>query len=225
MQPDTHPDEVRLREAMVAHVRACGVRDPRVLSALRQVRRHRFLPGPRADLVSAYGDHPADIGHQQTISQPYIVGHMTELLQLEPGDRVLEVGTGCGYQAAVLAACGACVFTLEVLPELADHARQVLAAEGFAQVRVRTGNGWLGWPEEAPFDAILVACAPAAVPPALPAQLAESARLVIPVGTGEQQLEVLTRRRGRIERVHDLPVRFVPMLELSGSPTTRLDPP
>jgi protein-L-isoaspartate(D-aspartate) O-methyltransferase len=225
MPTDPHPDEVGLREAMVAHVQACGVRDARVLAALRQVRRHRFLPGPRCDLVSAYGDHPADIGHQQTISQPYIVGHMTELLRLKPGDRVLEVGTGCGYQAAVLAACGATVYTIEVLPTLADHARQVLAAEGFPQVQVRTGNGWLGWPEEAPFDAILVACAPAAVPPALPAQLAEGARLVIPVGVSAQELVVITRRYGQLERSPDLPVRFVPMLELPAPLTPRADPP
>lgn len=225
MPADVHPDEVRLREAMVAHVQACGVCDVRVLAALRQVRRHRFLPAPRADLVSAYGDHPADIGHQQTISQPYIVGHMTELLRLRPGARVLEVGTGGGYQAAVLAACGATVYTIEVLPTLAEHARQVLAAEGFPQVQVRTGNGWLGWPEEAPFDAILVACAPASIPPALPAQLAEGARLVIPIGVSAQELVVITRRHGRLERAADLPVRFVPMLELPGSPTLCPDPP
>ena len=177
--------EARMRDAraaMVEVIRGRDVDDERVLSAMLAVRRHVFFPTPVAEPYIAYGDFPCPIGWNATISQPYIVAYMTARLALRPGERVLEIGTGSGYQAAVLAALGVKVWSLEVVPELADHARRTLAAEGFSGVQIRCANGYGGWCEAAPFDAILATCAPAAVPGELVAQLAEGGRMILPVG-------------------------------------------
>ncbi|NIP78457.1 MAG: protein-L-isoaspartate(D-aspartate) O-methyltransferase [Gemmatimonadetes bacterium] len=200
-----------LRRAMVRRqIEARGVRDEAVLRAMRTVPRHRFVPG--ADAASAYGDRPLPIGHGQTISQPYIVAFMAEAADIEPGDRVLEIGTGSGYGAAVLAELAGEVYTIEIVPELAARAGEVLAREGYANVHVRAGNGWLGWPEHAPYDAIVVTAAPERVPPALVEQLAVGGALVIPVGDWVQTLRVLRKTPDGLREEASLPVRFVPMV-------------
>jgi len=200
--------EARLR--MVAEqIEARGVREPAVLAALRAVPRHLFVP---AELrASAYNDGPLAIGHGQTISQPYVVAFMTEAARLRPGDRVLEIGTGSGYQAAVLDALGANVWSIEIVPDLAERARRALAAAGASRVTVRAGDGTGGWPEEAPFDAIVVTAAPEQVPQALLDQLKVGGRLVIPLGAGSQELLRITRTATGFEREPLLSVRFVPM--------------
>jgi len=197
-------------ERMVAdQIVARGIDDPAVLEAMRTIRRHLFVPeGERA---RAYEDGPLSIGRGQTISQPYIVALMTELARLAPTSRVLEVGTGSGYQTAVLAACAREVFSVELVPELSARAGSTLAALGVDNVHLRTGDGSLGWSEEAPFDAILVTAAAADVPPALPDQLRVGARLVIPLGTTSQDLYVITREPGGFRRQSVIPVRFVPL--------------
>jgi protein-L-isoaspartate(D-aspartate) O-methyltransferase len=191
---------------------ARDVRDPRVLKAMANVPRHEFVP---ADLRHyAYDDRPLPIGYDVTISQPYIVAIMTQLAEVQTGERVLDVGTGSGYQAAVLAELGAEVWSIEIIPEHADAAGKRLAQLGYDKVHVRHGDGWQGWPEHAPFDAIIVAAAPDEVPQALLEQLAIGGRLVIPVGTQwHQELRVITRtREGTTER-KVIPVLFVPLVK------------
>jgi protein-L-isoaspartate(D-aspartate) O-methyltransferase len=200
------------RAAMVEQVRALGVADGRVLGALGRVRRHLYVPEAYRRRADPYGDHPCSIGHGQTISQPFIVAYMTERMGIERGEKVLEIGTGSGYQAAVLAELGAEVYSIEIIPELSEHARAVLAGEGYGSVRVLTGDGYRGWPEHAPFDAILVTCAPEEVPGALVAQLRDGGRMIVPVGDDLQRLVILRKKGDRVERVDDLPVRFVPMV-------------
>jgi protein-L-isoaspartate(D-aspartate) O-methyltransferase len=191
-------------------IEARGVRDERVLAALREVPRHRFVP---EDLVhAAYEDGPLPIGHGQTISQPYIVAVMTELLAPGPDDVVLDVGTGSGYQAAVLARLARRVYSIEIVPELAQSARERLEALGYTNVEVITGDGWAGLAALAPFDGILVAAAPPEVPQALLDQLDEGARLVIPVGQWEQDLRVYERTPRGIEQRTVFGVRFVPLV-------------
>ena len=200
------------RTRMVAEqIRARGVRDARVLEAMIRVPREQFVP--RSARSEAYDDHPLSIGHGQTISQPYIVGYMSEALQLGPAHRVLEIGTGCGYQTAVLAELAGEVFSVELLPALADRARETLAALGYTNVHIRAGDGYEGWPEHAPYDRILAAAAPEAVPPALTAQLVDGGILVIPIGTADQELRVLQKRGLALETLATLPVRFVPMIK------------
>jgi protein-L-isoaspartate(D-aspartate) O-methyltransferase len=185
------------------------VRDSRVLAAMRRVPRHEFVPASVRD--RAYDDGPLPIGHEQTISQPYIVAVMTELARLDARSRVLEVGTGSGYQAAVLAEVAGEVYTIEIVEPLARGAETTLRRLGYSRIHVRHGDGHRGWPEAAPFDAILVTAAPARVPPALLAQLAEGGRLVIPVGDDAQELEVHRRTAAGFEVRRVFPVRFVPM--------------
>jgi len=191
-------------------IEARGVRDERVLAALREVPRHRFVPEDLAH--AAYEDGPLPIGHGQTISQPYIVAVMTELLAPGPDDVVLDVGTGSGYQAAVLARLARRVYSIEIVPELAQSARERLDALGYTNVEVITGDGWAGLAALAPFDGILVAAAPPEVPEALLDQLAEGARLVIPVGQWEQDLRVYERTAHGIEQRTVFGVRFVPLV-------------
>lgn len=199
----------RARRRMVdEQMEARGIRDARVLAALRSVPRHAFVAEAYRDL--AYDDTPLPIGSRQTISQPYIVAAMTELARIAPGDKVLEIGTGSGYQTAVLAALGADVYSVEIVPELARSARARLAALGYA-ANVREGDGYAGWPEAAPFDAIVVAVAPQSVPGPLREQLAIGGRMVIPVGDDEQDLLVITRTAHGYQESNVLPVRFVPM--------------
>ncbi len=188
-----------------------GVHAPQVLHAMRQVPRELFVPSER-DRADAYADRPLPIGHGQTISQPYIVAVMTELTNVGPGRKVLEIGTGCGYQTAVLCACGAEVFSIEIVSPLARTAAATLAALGY-RASLRIGDGFAGWPEAAPFDAIVVTASPAEVPPLLLEQLAEGGRMVIPVGEGlEQDLRVYSRAGDTFTSVSVFPVRFVPMV-------------
>jgi len=204
-------DPARARERMVREqIEARGVTDARTLAALRKVERHRFVPPEVAAL--AYADHPLEIGDGQTISQPYIVAVMSEAIRLRGGEKVLEIGTGSGYQAAVLAEMGAQVYSMEIVPALARRARATLAQLGYGAVEVREGNGWAGWPEEAPFDAIVVTAAPPTVPEALKSQLRDGGRLVIPVGDDVQELLLLTRHGARFEERRLLMVRFVPLV-------------
>lgn len=191
-------------------IRARGIRDPRVLRAMRNVARHEFVPPELA--AAAYEDRALPIGCGQTISQPFIVALMTDLLRLEADARVLEIGAGSGYQAAVLAELAGRVFTVEIVPELAARAARQLERAGYRNVRVREGDGFRGWPEEAPFDAILVAAAIAEIPAPLPGQLKEGGRMVLPLGEpdGVQELTLVTRENGEIRSRSVLPVRFVP---------------
>jgi protein-L-isoaspartate(D-aspartate) O-methyltransferase len=200
-----------LREAMVKdQIEQRGIHDARVLAALRSVPRHELVPEEQR--AWSYHDRPLPIGYGQTISQPFIVAFMTEHLAPRPSDRVLEIGTGSGYQAAVLGKLVAEVFTIEIVEPLAKRAAAEVARLGFKNIRVRYGDGHLGWPEAAPFDAIIVTCAPEAVPPPLRDQLKEGGRMVMPVGpAGAQTLLVLEKRAGNLERIADLPVAFVPM--------------
>jgi protein-L-isoaspartate(D-aspartate) O-methyltransferase len=208
------PDEYReARQAMVTlQLQARGISDARVLAAMAGVPRHRFVAPDLAPL--AYGDHPLPIGEGQTISQPYIVALMTEWAEMKPGNKVLEVGTGSGYQAAVLSEITDRVFTIELLPNLAREAAARLQELGYTRVRVRSGDGYQGWPEEAPFDAILVTAAAPRVPPALAEQLKEGGRLVIPLGEPgrAQDLVRLRKVQGKLKEEERLPVRFVPLV-------------
>jgi len=200
----------REREQMVARqIAARGVRDERTLAAMRKVPRHLFVPPEAAR--QAYADHPLPIGHAQTISQPYIVGFMTEALALDGDETVLEVGTGSGYQAAVLAEIVSRVYTIEIVAPLAEEARARLEDLGYSNVEVRAGDGYQGWPEAAPFDAIIVTAAAPRIPEPLKQQLRDGGRLILPVGDAWQELVVVTRRGDRYEEDRVLPVRFVPM--------------
>ncbi|HEU0202811.1 MAG TPA: protein-L-isoaspartate(D-aspartate) O-methyltransferase [Burkholderiaceae bacterium] len=186
---------------------------PRVRAALERVPRHRFVP-PELERI-AYRNHPLPIGHGQTISQPFIVALMTELLEPQGEDRVLEVGTGSGYQAAVLAECVARVYTIEIVAPLGERARALLAELGYRNVEVRIGDGYAGWPEAAPFDGIMVTAAPDHVPPALVGQLKPGGRMVIPVGTRGGVQELLLIRKddgGKAVTRRTIPVRFVPLI-------------
>ncbi len=198
-------------------IQARGIRDPRVLEAMLSVPRHRFVrPG---DEARAYGDHPLPIGFGQTISQPYIVAKMTELLAPEPDSSVLEIGAGSGYQTAILARLSRQVFAVERIPALADRARRILEELGYENVQFHVRDGTLGLPDRAPFDRILVAAAAPEVPAALLEQLAEGGRLVIPVGNlFGQQLVVYERRNGRLQREEDILCRFVPLVGAQGWP-------
>jgi protein-L-isoaspartate(D-aspartate) O-methyltransferase len=210
------------RQAMVARqLQRRDITDPRVLVAMGTVPRHRFVP---EDMASrAYGDYPLPIGEDQTISQPYIVALMTQWAEVAPGDKVLEVGTGSGYQAAVLAELAEKVFSIEIRPELARQAAAHLKDLGYGRVQVRSGDGYQGWPEAAPFDAVLVTAATPRVPPALTAQLKEGGRLVIPLGPsgGAQTLVQYRKVKGKLVQKASLAVRFVPLVrppELKAAP-------
>jgi protein-L-isoaspartate(D-aspartate) O-methyltransferase len=200
---------------MVANqIAARGVQDPRVLDAMRAVPRHEFVPAAVRD--DAYLDSPLPIGHGQTISQPYIVALMTELARPSPTDRALEVGTGSGYQAAVLSRLVARVFSVELVDELAQSASATLHRLGYPNVTVRSGDGYLGWPDEAPFDIILVTAAPEDVPAALVAQLKPGGRLIVPVGRvwDVQDLKLIEKdAAGKVSTRSVIPVRFVPMVK------------
>jgi len=190
-------------------IEARGIRDPRVLAAMRKVPRERFVPPDVVPL--AYADQPLPIGHGQTISQPYIVAYMSEALRVTSQSQVLEIGTGSGYQAAILGELAREVYTIELIPELAARARETLASLGYTNVHVRTGDGYLGWPDQAPFDAIMVTAAPDHVPQPLVDQLAVGGRLVIPVGDVDQEIRILTRTAAGIQESRTIPVRFVPL--------------
>ncbi len=214
-------DSSAMRKQMVEEqLISRGIGDERVLAAMRTVEREKFMPEEARPF--AYRDSPYPIGHEQTISQPYIVALMTQLLDPKPGDRVFEVGTGSGYQAAVLAEVVDHVYTVEIVAPLAERARETLESAGIDNVTVRTGDGYRGWPEQAPFDAIIVTAAPDHVPPPLVEQLKEGGRMVIPVGEDRRQELVLLRRvDGKLRQESVLPVRFVPMTGEAETPPVR----
>lgn len=201
-------DFLRRRRAMVKHLEASGIGDPLVLSAMSRVERHRFFPGGPPRSADPYGDYPCEIGSGQTISQPFIVAYMLEKLRLDPGSRVLEIGTGSGYQAAILHKMGMEVFSVEMVDELYDHAKRVLDPG----IHLRKGDGFRGWREEAPFQGIILSCAPLEIPEELVDQLDDGGRMVLPAGGFMQRLFVVSRRGGKVSVSEDLPVRFVPMV-------------
>jgi protein-L-isoaspartate(D-aspartate) O-methyltransferase len=207
---DRDPYASRRVRMVSDQIAARGVTDARVLAAMREVPRHLFVPP--AARSEAYEDYPLPIGHGQTISQPYIVAYMTEVLRLKPTSRVLEIGTGSGYQAAVLGRVAGQVYTIEIVAPLAESARRTLEGLGYTNVHVKVGDGFLGWPEHAPFDAIMVTAAPEEVPPPLIEQLAVGGRLVVPVGRGVQQLTVVEKTRKGLVTERKMPVRFVPLV-------------
>jgi protein-L-isoaspartate(D-aspartate) O-methyltransferase len=197
------------RRMVEQQLRSRDIKDLRVLAAMEKVPRHLFVPeNVRAQ---AYGDHPLPIGHGQTISQPYIVAFMTEALDVRPEHRVLEIGTGSGYQAAILGELAGEVYTMEIIEPLAQSARETLERLGYKNVHVRAGNGYEGWPEHAPYDRIMVTAAPEEVPPALVEQLKMGGLMAIPVGSYFQELRILRRTETGTETLRTLPVRFVPM--------------
>jgi protein-L-isoaspartate(D-aspartate) O-methyltransferase len=197
------------RQMVEQQIRGRDVNDQAVLAAMRKVERHLFVPAYHS--AFAYNDSPLPIGAGQTISQPFIVAYMTEAAEVSPSEKVLEIGTGSGYQAAILGEIAKEVYTIEIIPELADSARATLSKLGYKNVFAKTGNGYLGWPEHAPFDAIVVTAAPDEVPQALVEQLALNGRMVIPVGTLNQQMMIITRSSEGIVERKTIPVRFVPM--------------
>ena len=198
------------REEMVkVQIRNRGIKDERLLKAMLKVERHKFVPEEIQRF--AYIDRPLPIGEEQTISQPYIVALMTELLKLDGNEKVLEIGTGSGYQAAILAELAREVYTIEILEPLAKKAEKLLQNLGYENITVKCGDGYIGWEEHAPFDAIIVTCAPPYIPQPLVDQLAEGARMVIPVGTTWQELKLIEKLNGQIKIFDTIPVRFVPM--------------
>jgi protein-L-isoaspartate(D-aspartate) O-methyltransferase len=191
-------------------IAARGVSDKQVLAAMRKVERHLFVP---SEVVSrAYGDHPLPIGYGQTISQPYVVAFMTTAIMLEQPRKVLEIGTGSGYQAAILGELCDSVFSIEIVPELGKRAATLLAGMGYKNIRVKVGDGYKGWAEHAPYQAIIVTCAPSEVPAPLIEQLAEGGIMIIPVGEEYQELVLLEKKKGKVSRKSVLPVQFVPMV-------------
>lgn len=210
-EPLSHPSpRQRERDHMVkAQLLARGISDQAVIRAMREVPRHEFVPAD--DTAEAYDDHPLPIGYGQTISQPYIVAYMTEALRLNDQERVLEIGTGSGYQAAVLARVGVRVFTIEIVEELAERARQTFDRLGIPHITSRAGDGYQGWPEEAPFDAIILTAAPEHIPQPLLDQLAPGGRMILPLGKTLQKLIILSNTPAGIQRQELLPVAFVPM--------------
>ena len=210
-EPLKHPyPRQRERDHMVkAQLLARGISDRAVIRAMREVPRHEFVPAE--DAAEAYDDHPLPIGYGQTISQPYIVAYMTEALRLSGRERVLEIGTGSGYQAAVLARLGVRVFTIEIVEELAQRARHTFDRLGIPHITSRAGDGYQGWPEGAPFDAIILTAAPEHIPQPLLDQLAPGGRMILPMGKTLQKLIMLTNTLSGIQRKELLPVAFVPM--------------
>ncbi len=206
------------RDMVKYQIHRRGVSDKRVLDAMLAVERHLFVPEGSQDL--AYTDQPLPIGLGQTISQPYVVAAMTAALDLKPADKVLEIGTGSGYQAAILGELVQTVYTMEIVKPLADRARLLLDRLGYGNIFVLHGDGYKGWPEKAPFDAIIVTAAPPEVPSALIEQLKVGGRMVIPVGTGFQSLLLLTKTPSGLKQETLFPVRFVPMVPGNDSPQT-----
>jgi protein-L-isoaspartate(D-aspartate) O-methyltransferase len=203
-------DFAQARRQMVnSQIRARGISDQRVIQAMSKVERHLFVPQNYRDL--AYTDQPLPIGEDQTISQPYIVAVMTELLHLDGDEKVLEIGTGSGYQAAILAEIASEVYTIEIVEPLAARADKLLKQLGYKNITVKCGDGYIGWEEYAPFDAIIVTCAPPEVPQPLVEQLADGGRMVVPVGTSWQELLLIEKKNGKVTETSVLPVRFVPM--------------
>jgi protein-L-isoaspartate(D-aspartate) O-methyltransferase len=200
-----------LRKRMVEQqIRARGITDQRVLDAMRKVPRHLFVPETMRQ--SAYNDEPLPIGEGQTISQPYIVAYMTEKLKLKENDRVLEIGTGCGYQSAILAEIVKQVYTVELIESLSLKAKKILSDLGYDNICFRVGDGYKGWPDFSPYDAIMVTAAPPRIPETLKKQLGSDGKMLIPVGDVFQELVLISRKKNKYRRETLLPVRFVPMI-------------
>ena len=211
-QTASDPSRTRERNRMVdTQLAGRDIKDARVLDAMRRVPRHRFVPEGRQ--AEAYDDTPLPIGDGQTISQPYIVAYMTQMIEPRATDRVLEIGTGSGYQAAVLAELVKEVYTIELVPGLAARAKTVLDDLRYTNVRTRVGDGYARWPDAAPFDKIVVTAAPDQVPQTLVDQLGENGIMVVPVGRGDQIMTVLRRTKDGVVRRETIPVRFVPMIK------------
>ncbi len=209
-QPKSSGNWDEIRQAMIDNqIKKRGVSDQRLLDALNKVERHLFVPEEYRSM--AYADHPLPIGEDQTISQPYIVALMTELLQLDGDEKVLEIGTGSGYQAAVLSILAAEVFSIEIVEPLAERSQKLLDSLGFDNVTIKCGDGYAGWTEHAPFDRIIVTCAPPEIPKPLIQQLADSGRMVVPVGELWQELVLIEKFGNEIRKTNIIPVRFVPM--------------
>lgn len=200
------------RKTMVEQqIKERGIHSPKVLGALMDVQRHKFVPDEYKNF--SYDDRPLPIGHDQTISQPYIVAYMTEILNPDPSKKVLEIGTGSGYQAAILSLLYKEVYTIEIIGPLGEQAKKVFAEEGYSNIKVKVGDGYKGWKEYAPFDAIIVTCAPTNIPQSLVQQLAEGGKMIIPVGKPYNQvLYLLEKRGGKIRKTATLSVQFVPMV-------------
>ncbi len=206
----TEDDYKRQRLRMVdEQISARGIRNQAVLEAMKKTLRHEFVP--ESHRHRAYADHPLPIGHDQTISQPFIVAYMSEAAEITAGEKVLEIGTGSGYQAAILGELAKEVYSIEIIHELAERARQMLGVLGYRNIQVKAGNGYLGWPEHAPFDAIVVTAAPDEIPKALVEQLAVNGKMVIPVGKMYQEMVILTKTKEGLIEKRTIPVRFVPM--------------
>jgi protein-L-isoaspartate(D-aspartate) O-methyltransferase len=211
--PEDDSEFRRQRDDMVeVQIRSRGLSDEKVLEAMRRVERHLFVPSELR--LYAYGDEPLPIGEGQTISQPYIVAYMTEALGLKGGERVLEVGTGSGYQTAILAEIAGEIYTVEIVAALSESARQRLQNLGYGNIRFKVGDGTFGWEEYAPYDAIIVTAAPPSVPKKLQEQLRVRGRMVIPVGAGFQELVLITREKKDFRKKKLLPVRFVPLVSI-----------
>jgi protein-L-isoaspartate(D-aspartate) O-methyltransferase len=209
MKEHTQDFEEQRDKMVQQQIIARGVRDGRIIDILKKVPRHLFVPDN--EIKNAYRDEPLPIGEGQTISQPYIVAFMTEQLKPQPGDRILEIGTGSGYQSAVLACLVDSVFTIEIIPELGSKAEKILKELNYDNVVVKIGDGYRGWPEKAPFDAIIVTAAPPRIPPPLLEQLKIGGRMVLPVGEYNQELVLINKNESGLVMEDILPVRFVPM--------------
>lgn len=209
--PSASSDDFQSQRLLMVErqLRSRGIQNAAVLKAMSEVPRHYFVNPP--EIYLAYEDYPLEIGYGQTISQPYIVAYMTEAAEISLNDKVLEIGTGSGYQAAVLSRLAKEVYTVEIVPALAKNARQVLERLGYQNVHVKTGNGYEGWPEYAPYDAIVATAAPDRVPSTLIDQLAPDGKLIIPVGRWEQDIVAIARTNNGLVQKRTIPVRFVPM--------------
>lgn len=198
------------RKAMIkTQILRRGIQNPRLLEALEKVPRHIFVPHRLED--RAYNDEPLPIGMNQTISQPFIVAYMIEQLHLKGDEKVLEIGTGSGYQTALLAEMAKHVYTIEIIPELSKRAQEKLKTLNYTNISYRIGDGYAGWPEEAPFKGIIVSAAPRYIPPALIEQLDIGGRMIVPVGLDQQELVLIVKHENRVEKLRKIPVRFVPM--------------
>lgn len=214
-EPASSPYAIKRKQMVEYQIKRRGIKDENILKAFLKVERHRFVP--KRLVPNAYEDRPLPIGEGQTISQPYIVAYMTQVLNLQKTDKVLEIGTGSGYQAAILGELSDHVFSIEIVPPLGKRAKSILAELGYQNIQVKIGDGYKGWEEYAPFDAIIVTCAPTRVPIPLKEQLKEGGRMIIPVGKTNHQELVYMRKVGTELRTESvLPVRFVPMVDAKG---------
>ncbi|MEN8153704.1 MAG: protein-L-isoaspartate(D-aspartate) O-methyltransferase [Acidobacteriota bacterium] len=209
-----HKDNWKVkRELMVRTIKQFGIIDKNVIRAMEKVKRHIYIPAKYRGLCNPYGNHPCPIGYGQTISQPYMVAYMTERLGLKRGDKVLEIGTGSGYQAAILAEIGCEVISMEIIKELAVHSRLILKKEGYNNVQIIHGSGYIGYPEKAPYDAVIVTCAPKKIPGSLLKELKEGGKMIIPVGVWRQKLLCIEKKGGEYYTSEEMDVRFVPMVK------------